>query len=94
MTLREQRHHLFYLHDLLGRAAEKAEQRLPQRLTQNAQTRKSHEAAGEVWITAPRERVDERVMIKIEAEIARQSHRGGGVVGGWGAPFELIMIEP
>lgn len=73
MARSEQCDHLFDLDDLLGRAAKKPEQRFAERLAQNTQPRKSSEAAIEMQIAAPRERIDLPGEFSVESQVVDQS---------------------
>ena len=66
VVLREDSDHFFDLHDLFGRAAEKAEQSFAKWLTRNPQSGKRRDTVGDMRIAAPRERVGEGREIIIE----------------------------
>jgi hypothetical protein len=55
MPLREQGEHFLDLRDLLGRAAQEAEERFAEGLAQDSEAGKRGEAAREVRVAAPRE---------------------------------------
>jgi len=93
MSLGEQCDHLFDLHDLLCRTAEKSEQRVAERLAENTQAGKSRDALSEVRIAAPRERVDKRRPVFVEPKIVGQG--GGDMLSAIVrcAPFEGVGVE-
>jgi len=91
VALGEEGDHLFDLDDLLGGAAEEAEERFAERLAENAEAGETDHAAGEVRIAAPGERVGERGEVAVDAEIAGERGLGGGGERGGGAPLEAIV---
>ena len=60
MSFGEQRAHLFDLYDLLGGAAEKAQQGVAEWLTENTQARKNGDTLGKMRIAAPGKCISER----------------------------------
>ena len=82
----EQRHHLFDLHDLLGRAAQKSQQGLAERLPQNPQPRKRRDAARQMRVAAPRQGIRQLPRIAVSVEISTQRQLG---VRGRRRPFQL-----
>ncbi len=77
MAFGEQREHLLDLDDLLCRAAEKAEERFAEGLAQDSKPAEIREAAREMWIAAPGQRVGQRGEIAVGAEICGEG--GGGL---------------
>ena len=93
MALCQQGNHLFDLNDLLGGAAEEAEQRLAEGLAQNAQAGKRGEAGGEMGVTAPRERIGQFARVAGRVEIVGDRGSGDRDQRVGGRPMELAM-EP
>lgn len=85
----EEGDHLLDLHDLLGGAAEEAEERLPEGLTEEAEAGEGGEAAGEVGVAAPGERIGKGGEVAVGAEVVGERGGGGGDEGGGGAPLDL-----
>ena len=87
MALGQQGSHLFDLHDLLRRAAEKAEQRFAEGLAQDAQAGEGRDALRQVGVAAPGERVGQREPVGVEREVVPQ---GGFIRPGPAAPLQAI----
>jgi hypothetical protein len=91
VVLGEEGDHLFDLDDLFRGAAEEAEKGFAERLAEDAEAGEVGDAAGEVQIAAPGERVGERGEIAVGAEVAGEGGGGRGSGEGDGdAEFETV----
>ena len=90
MVLGEEGDHLLDLHDLLRGAAEEAEERFAEGLAEEAEAGKCGEAAREVRVAAPRERIGEDGEIAVGAEVGGERGRGGGGERGRRGPLEVV----
>jgi len=93
VCLGEQGEHLLDLRNLLRGGAEKAEQGFTEGLAQNAQTGEGFEAAAEVRVAAPRERVAERGPVGAGPEVAVQGKGRGVGPGERRAPLEVAFVQ-
>jgi len=75
---------------LLGGAAQETEQSFAEGLAENAQTGEGGEAAGEMGVAAPRERIGQGGPVGIVSEVTVEV--GGGGAGG-AAPLQAGVAQ-
>jgi len=92
VTLSQQRDHLFDLDDLLGGAAQKAEQGLAKGLAEDPQVGKGTEALRQMGVAAPGQGIGHTRPIEPTPEVERQgiSHLSDLAYGS--PPFQLAIL--
>lgn len=93
MAPRQQVDHLFNLHNLFRRTAKKTEQGFTKRLLKNSQSGERVQAAREVGIASPRQRVLMARMCAVDCEIMRQCERNVFLQADGRAPDKLVFVK-